>query len=127
MLVLLVVVIAVLVIVLLILVGYYVHLKMRKTENYQNKSMVVILYHANWCPHCRNMMPEWDTLTSEMHGKEHKGKKVSVTKINSDEEPDKVKAAGVQGFPEIHMNGSPLKVSSRSAQGIKEAVDRASS
>lgn len=54
------VIIAILVVILLGLVGYYVHLRMKKTENYENKSIHVIFYHMNGCGHCTAMMPEWE-------------------------------------------------------------------
>ena len=54
------VIIAVLLVVLVVLVGYYVHLRMKQTENYEDKQIVVKLYHAHWCPHCKAMMPEWE-------------------------------------------------------------------
>jgi hypothetical protein len=49
---------------------------------------------------------------------------MSIVKVNSDTEPDKVKAADppVQGFPDIRLNGKPLKVSERSYDGIMESV-----
>ena len=56
--------IAVLVLVLVVLAGYYVYVKMMKTENYSDKKIVLILYHADWCPHCKDMMPEWDKVRS---------------------------------------------------------------
>ena len=82
------------------------------------------MYYAPWCPHCKNMMPEWSKIEKAHHGKSLMGKLMSIVKVNSDTESDKVKAADppVQGFPDIRLNGKPLKVSERSYDGIMESV-----
>jgi thiol-disulfide isomerase/thioredoxin len=82
------------------------------------------LYYAPWCPHCKRMMPEWDKLEKEHHGKSFMGKILNIFKVNSDEEPEKVKAAGVQGFPEIHMDGEPMPVQSRTKDGILKSLEK---
>lgn len=85
------VVIAVLVLILLGLVAYYVHLKMKKQENYKS-NVVVIFYHAKWCPHCTSMMPEWEKFKTET---EH------TTKEYESESIPEAHKSRVDGFPTI--------------------------
>ena len=49
----------------------------------------ITLYYADWCPHCHNMMPEWNKL-----GKNHKGIKVEKFEENETD-------FQVDGFPTI--------------------------
>ena len=53
------------------------------------KSKSLTLYYADWCPHCHDMMPEWNKL-----GKQHKG--IKVEKFEEKETDFKV-----NGFPTI--------------------------
>lgn len=110
------VVIAVLLVVLVVLVGYYVHLRMKKTENYQDKVIVVILYHANWCPHCKNMMPEWNSLVANPP----QGVQVKTVEESELTEEDRGR---VQGFPTIvaEVDGEVKEYSGgRSADEIRQ-------
>ena len=110
------VVIAVLLVVLVVLVGYYVHLRMKKTENYQDKVIVVILYHANWCPHCKNMMPEWNSLVANPP----QGVQVKTVEESELTEEDRGR---VQGFPTIvaEVDGEVNEYSGgRSADEIRQ-------
>jgi len=83
------------------------------------------LYYAPWCPHCQTMMPEWDKLAASHHGKNFMGKILNILKVNSDSEPEKVKAADppIQGYPEVRLNGSPVRLKSRDKQGILDSVE----
>ena len=67
---------------------------MKQTENYQDKVIVVILYHANWCPHCKNMMPEWNSLVANPP----QGVQVKTVEESELTEEDRGR---VQGFPTI--------------------------
>ena len=110
------VVIAVLLVVLVVLVGYYVHLRMKQTENYQDKAIVVILYHANWCPHCKNMMPEWNSLVANPP----QGVQVKTVEESELTEEDRGR---VQGFPTIvaEVDGEVKEYSGgRSADEIRQ-------
>ena len=55
----------------------------------KSKSKSLTLYYADWCPHCHDMMPEWNKL-----GKNHKG--IKVEKFEENETDFKV-----DGFPTI--------------------------
>jgi len=82
------------------------------------------LYYAPWCPHCQKMMPDWKELETEYNGKNFMGKILNIFKVNSDEEPEKVKSMTppIQGFPDIRVDGSPLDVKDRTKQGIIQSL-----
>lgn len=110
------VIIAVLLVVLVVLVGYYVHLRMKQTENYEDKQIVVKLYHAHWCPHCKAMMPEWNKLVS------NPPKGVQVKTVEESELTSEDKGR-VQGFPTIvaEVDGQLKEYSGgRSADEIRQ-------
>ena len=86
------------------------------------EGMNLTLYYAPWCPHCQKMMPEWKEFEGEHNGKSFMGKILNIFSVNSDEEPDKVEAAGVQGFPEFRFNGEPLDVKDRTKNGIVQSL-----
>ena len=58
---------------------------------------VVVMFHANWCGHCKKLMPEWMKFEKAYHGK----KGINVVKIESDEDKSLVKLHGVNGYPTI--------------------------
>ena len=65
------------------------------------KGPVIILIHAHWCGHCRNMMPEWNRFEREIP----KSCKVKVAKIE-DSVYSNVKHdidLGAEGFPTIKL------------------------
>ena len=73
------------------------------------KGPVIILIHAHWCGHCRNMMPEWNRFEREIP----KSCKVKVAKIE-DSVYSNVKHEvdlGAEGFPTIKLfnNGKLVK------------------
>jgi thiol-disulfide isomerase/thioredoxin len=54
------------------------------------KQKSLTLYYADWCPHCHDMMPEWNKL-----GKAHNGVKIQAI------EQKKSKRSDINGFPTI--------------------------
>ena len=70
------------------------------------------------------MMPDWKELETEYNGKNFMGKILNIFKVNSDEEPEKVKSMTppIQGFPDIRVDGSPLDVKDRTKQGIIQSL-----
>lgn len=71
----------------------------------QGQAYNVTLYYAPWCPHCKKMVPDFKEFQRQHHGKTLGDKLMDIVMVNSDEEPEKVKAANVQGFPEVMVNG----------------------
>jgi thiol-disulfide isomerase/thioredoxin len=58
----------------------------------------MLLYFAPWCPHSRKILPEWEKF--QKLAKDQK-LDVSVEIINSEDSPEEIKKANVQGFPTI--------------------------
>jgi thiol-disulfide isomerase/thioredoxin len=67
---------------------------------------VIVLFHAEWCGHCRDFMPEWQKFVAVMKNKPEIGcMTAEVESANLGLLPE----AGVQGFPTIrYYNGSSL-------------------
>lgn len=57
----------------------------------------IVLFHADWCGHCKKLMPDWIKFEKAYHGK----KGVNVVKIESDEDKSIMKLHGVNGYPTI--------------------------
>ena len=90
-------------------------------ESFQNGSPKIVLYYVPWCPHCKNMMPEWNKLEQSMNGSQ-----TNVNKVNCEENPEEAKKNNVDGFPTIILfkDGKSIPYEGdRSAEAIKDFVE----
>ncbi len=69
---------------------------------------VVILFFADWCPHCVKAKPEWEHAKAELEGKRINGRTVVFVEYDcSSEDSDSVakrQEYGVEGFPTIKLD-----------------------
>jgi len=66
-------------------------------ENFEmNNEPALVCFHANWCGHCKKLMPDWLKFEKEYHG--HKG--INVINVES-ENKDVMKKHNIDGFPTI--------------------------
>lgn len=88
----------VLMVIAIVIVGVYL-LNVYYKEGFEGATRM-ILYYAPWCPHCKEMMPEWEKFVQQA-----KAEKLPMTfeTVNSDEKPEVVKTKGIQGFPTIRV------------------------
>jgi protein disulfide-isomerase-like protein len=70
-------------------------------DKLDNSITQMVLFHADWCGHCKKLMPEWDKAAKEMN----KGGKMVMIKVDAGgkdaETQVLVKKYGVDGFPTI--------------------------
>ena len=94
-------------------------------ENFtvKGKGKQLVLFYAPWCPHCKNMLPEWDKFA------ETNRSNVEAKKVNSEEQPALIKEYDVQGFPTILLldaNGKTIATyeGGRDAKSFADFVNR---
>lgn len=65
------------------------------------KSLVLVDFHAKWCGPCKKLAPILDKIVAEQGGK------LTLMKIDSDENPELMKAKQIQGIPylEVYKDG----------------------
>jgi hypothetical protein len=104
-------------VILLIIVIYYIYTKYfskdfgTTIENMENqsgdKAAELMLFHVDWCPHCKTAKPEWDQVKAEYQNKSINGYKVMFNEINcTDETSDKIKMIEtykIEGYPTIKL------------------------
>lgn len=54
-----------------------------------------ILYYANWCGHCKKLMPLWDKVAKS---------KANFSKVEVDEIKDVEVSKAIKGFPTLHVH-----------------------
>ena len=95
-------------------------------ENFQNGAEAsgaakIVLYYVPWCPHCKNVMPEWNKLEKEA---EKTG--VEVEKVDCEEKPEEAQKQDVEGFPTIILfkNGKVVNYEGeRTSEALKEFIN----
>lgn len=74
----------------------------------------VLIFHAKWCGHCKNSMPEFIKANK---------KNSKIILIDSDENPDLVKKYNVKGFPTIMKASGEQFRNTRDAESICDFAD----
>lgn len=68
----------------------------------------LMLFYADWCPHCKTAKPIWEDVKAEYENKVINGHKVIFTEVNCTEETAEVSEMmdkyKIEGFPTIKMN-----------------------
>jgi thiol-disulfide isomerase/thioredoxin len=71
-------------------------------------SIDVILFHVDWCPHCKKALPDWASFSNEYNGKIVNGYKVNVnpegTNCTDDSNPhivELIKKHNIQAYPTV--------------------------
>jgi thiol-disulfide isomerase/thioredoxin len=81
-------------------------------SNFQNnsndKSVDLLLFYADWCPHCKTAKPEWNAIKDEYDGKTLHGytlvfKDINCTDNNNAEVNRMTSQYGVEGYPTIKL------------------------
>lgn len=84
---------------------------------------VLVDFWAEWCTPCRQIAPALDELSNEL------GAKISVAKINIDENPNVPMKYGVKSIPTLMIfkggQVAATKVGALSKQRLKEWIDSA--
>ncbi len=72
--------------------------------------IVVALFYAPWCGHCKTFKPEFENAMTQLDGKkavksEIKDKTIRFAKINCDEDQNKplAKKYGISGYPTVKI------------------------
>ena len=61
----------------------------------------LVLFYADWCPHCTKFKPTWETVSTSVNSEENK-KMISIdVGDNSSESQKLMKEYNVSGFPTI--------------------------
>jgi protein disulfide-isomerase-like protein len=68
------------------------------------------LFYAPWCPHCKNMMSDWDRVAQRVANNKFN---IKITKINCDENKEMAEKYGVSGFPTIIYFGQGMDASDK--------------
>lgn len=95
-----------LVLMLAILLLYVLAFNSSVSSNDRIPTNGLVLFHAPWCGHCKNLMPKWRSVKQKIS---RDGLPLQVIEINADRSHELVAAAKVRAFPTIilYENGVP--------------------
>lgn len=65
---------------------------------------VLVLFHADWCGHCKKFMPQWDEMSKEINDSEGGVKLIKVEcgdASNNEKHAEIMKKYSIKGYPTI--------------------------
>jgi len=93
------------------------------TDVLQSTGLVLVDFWAEWCGPCRTIAPSLDEIASEMRGK------LTIAKINIDENPLTPTTYAVRGIPTLILfkDGKPAstKVGALPKSALRSWIDEA--
>ena len=100
-------------------------LKGEKAAGAGGEATLVLLY-APWCGHSKKMLPDYEKVKSDYHGKEINGTTMNIVMYDSDVDKDKVKEYKVRGFPTLfyEKDGERQPFNPRDYDGIVAELER---
>jgi thiol-disulfide isomerase/thioredoxin len=73
----------------------------------RRKDLYVYMFHVDWCPHCKNAMPEWNTFKKSYDKKDKNGYRIHCVDINCTKETSDVtnylNTYNIESYPTIKM------------------------
>ena len=109
-------IITLLIVIILLLAAYFVLKRYNFFENFdvandsdkQGSECVIYFFHADWCPHCKKALPEWESFKQTNDGKMINGYKINCVDVNCTNEDDAnttqyINKFNVEGYPTIKM------------------------
>ena len=90
------------IILLIIIITYFLYNNKSENMDNSNTKPILSLYYAEWCGHCKNVMPIWNKLSNN---------KVLCKKYDCDKNKNICEANNVTGFPTIllHLSDKVIK------------------
>lgn len=85
----------------------FVFKRRKVVEKYGNAiENKVLMFHVDWCPHCKKALPEWNLFKSEYNNKTIDSKKISVVEYdltNSSDPNNKklIEKYNIEGYPTV--------------------------
>ena len=77
------------------------------TSNQNVKNAQIILWYANWCPHCRASKPAWDSVQEKYDNKVVNGYLLEFIEVDCTKETPEVEKSmdkyKIEGFPTIKL------------------------
>jgi len=92
----------------------------------QNVEAELLLFYADWCPHCKTAKPIWEEIKAEYESKTVNGYSITFTEINCTTETHEVEKMmntyKVEGFPTIKLlkNGQVIEYDAKPSKDTIE-------
>jgi thioredoxin 1 len=104
-----------------IMIAYITELNAENFEEFTKNELTLVDIWAPWCGPCKMISPIVDEISSKYQGK------LSVGKLNADDNSDIVRELGVRNIPTLllYRNGELIKDSEGNVEKLVGSVDRA--
>lgn len=66
-------------------------------------SVKLVLFYAPWCGHCKALMPDWEKIEYKYNNQVVRQKKITISKIDCDQNAKLAEQYNIQGYPTIKL------------------------